>query len=282
MVKAYVINGLGIGCDEEVAHAYEKAGAKVEMVHFRQLLSMSKDKLFEAQIINLAGGFLHGDFGGAGMYAANELEHSGIKDLLIEFADEGNVIYGQCNGFQFLVKTGLLPGINSDYSKQILTLTHNDCGNYRVAPVMHKADQAHFAFKGIDMIQLWCRHAEGKGQFNSKYGSVSEEEGEKNRQEVNKNHVILRYVDNNGEPTEKFPFSPNGSIDGIAGLANFNGHIFGNMAHPEVSIYSSRDPDWFVQKDRLRRQGIKAKDLEGEIMEGQGLKIFRNIVNYVK
>ena len=129
--KAYVINGLGIGCHEEAAHAYEKAGADAEIVHIRQLLSGGKKFLFKSQILNLSGGFLHGDILGAGMCAANELEHSGIKDLLIEYAQR-NVIYGQCNGFQLLVKTGLLPGIYGDYSRQTVTLTHNDCGNYFV------------------------------------------------------------------------------------------------------------------------------------------------------
>src|SRR3989344_164333 len=103
MVKAYVINGLGIGCHQETAHAYRKAGADAEIVHIRQLLSGEK-KLSDSQILNFSGGFLHGDILGAGMCAANELEHAGIKDLLIEYAQR-NVIYGQCNGFQLLVKT---------------------------------------------------------------------------------------------------------------------------------------------------------------------------------
>ena len=145
MVKAYVVNGLGIGCHEESAHAYEKAGEKAEIVHIRQLLSGDKN-LFESQILNLSGGFLHGDILGAGMCAANEIEHAvlkndeerKLKDLLIEYAEKGNVIYGQCNGFQLLVKTGLLPGINNDYSRQTVTLTYNDCGVYRVSPILHK------------------------------------------------------------------------------------------------------------------------------------------------
>ncbi|MFH1506269.1 MAG: phosphoribosylformylglycinamidine synthase subunit PurQ, partial [archaeon] len=242
MVTAYVIEGLGIGCQDEVAHAFERAGAKALKVHYRQLLS-GDVSLSDSQIINLSGGFLHGDMMGAAMCAANELERAAgfeeddtkrFKDMLWECAERGNVIYGQCNGFQVLVKTGLLPAIDDDYSKQTVTLTRNTCGNYRVDNVLHKATP-HFAFKGVseDDLRLWCRHAEGRLLFHSKYGSVSEEEGERNREQVNKWHVLLRYVHpETGEPTEEFPWNPNGSVDGIAGLVNSNGNIFGHMAHP--------------------------------------------------
>lgn len=276
MVKAYATNGLGIGCHKEVADAFEKAGAKAEIIHIKQLLSGEKD-IFDSQILNLSGGFLHGDILGAGICAANELEHSGIKDRLIEYAEKGNVIYGQCNGFQLLVKTGLLPGINKDYSKQTLTLTHNDCGNYRVTPALHKIESGHFAFKDIDEdLYLWCRHGEGKIQFYSEHGLISKQEAEQNRKKVNQNHVLLRYAKENNS-TQEFPYNPNGSVNGIAGLLNENGCIFGHMAHPEVSVYASRDPRWFFIKDDLRRQGIK--DYESK---GIGLKIFENIVDRFK
>lgn len=287
MVKAYVVNGLGIGCHEEVAHAFEMAGAEAEIVHIRQLLSGEKN-LFKSQILNLSGGFLHGDILGAGMCAANELEHATIdrrkvKDLLLEYAGKGNVIYGQCNGFQLLVKTGLLPGIGGDYSKQTVTLTHNDCGNYRVAPVLHRIERSHFAFEHVDDSDLyfWCRHGEGKIQFSSDSGLISKDEGEQNRKKVNENHVLLRYaVPGTTEIAEDFPHNPNGSVDGIAGLVNTDGNIFAHMAHPEVSIYFSRDPSWFEVKDRLRRKGIKAVNLNENMLEGVGLQVFENIVKY--
>jgi phosphoribosylformylglycinamidine synthase len=287
MVKAYVIYGLGIGCHQEVAHAYKKAGAEAEIIHMKQILSGQKD-LFDSQILNLTGGFLHGDILGAGMCAANELEHAltqdgrKIKDILIEYAEQGNVIYGQCNGFQLLVKTGLLPGIKGDYSEQKVTLTHNNCRNYRVAPVLHRVERSHFAFEGIEDtdLYLWCRHGEGNLQFHSESGLISLERAEKTRQAVNENHTLLTYADPNTlEPTEQFPYNPNGSVDGLAGLVDSSGNIFGHMAHPEVSIYASRDPRWFVQKDKVRRQGIKA-EVFNKIHKGIGLTIFKNIVSH--
>lgn len=226
------------------------------------------------------------------MAAANEFENAAIKigntvkkfkELLVEYAEE-NVVYGQCNGFQLLVRTGLLPGIDNDYSKQTVTLTGNDCGNYRVASVLHRVERPHFAFEGLDEpFYLWCRHGEGKIQFYSKYGEVSKEEGENNRWEVNGHHVLLRYVNPVSlQPTEAFPYNPNGSVDGIAGLVNLNGNIFAHMAHTEVSIEPSRDPRFFAVKDQLRREGVKVEELSKKMFEPVGLTVFRNIVNHIK
>ncbi len=292
MAKALVVYGSGIGCHEDAKHAFEKAGAKAELVHISELFS-GKRRLYEAQILNFSGGFLHGDILGAGMAAANELMHAEIKegeqlrrmkDLLLEFVERQGIIYGQCNGFQLLVKTGLLPGVNNDYSKQTLTLTNNDCGSYRVDFVPHKVERKHFAFKGIDEVfWIWCRHGEGKIQFYSPYGQISKKEAQENREAVNQNHVILRYVDPfRGAPTENFSDNPNGSVDGIAGLCNSNGHIFAHMAHTEATIYLSRDPRFWQKMDELRRQGIPAEMLTQEKLEAICAKVFKNIVNYVK
>ena len=288
--KVYVVYGLGIGCHREVAKAFELAGGKPEIVHIRELLS-GKKKLFDSQIINWSGGFLHGDMGGAGMYAANELEHAIIdlgedgekrlKDMLIEYAQKGNVVYGQCNGFQLLVRTGLLPGINGDYSKQTVTLAGNACGNYWVAPVVHHIEKPdHFAFKGVEDYQrIWCRHGEGRLMFWSEHGLVSEAEGEANRKAVNEKHVLLRYVHPaTHETATEFPESPNCSVDGIGGLVDETENIIGHMGHTEIGVYKSRDVDWFAKKDMLRRQGVSAEQLEGKVMEGGLQPVFRNLV----
>jgi phosphoribosylformylglycinamidine synthase subunit PurQ / glutaminase len=290
MVKVIIPYGLGIGCHQDAKHAYELAKADVQLVHINALLSGAKS-IFESDILNLSGGFLHGDLLGAGMCAANQIEHavhdSGarFKDLLVRYADSGRIIYGQCNGFQLLVKTGLLPGIANDYSKQTVTLTNNDCGSYRVAPVQHKLERQHFAFEGIDDkdLLLWCRHGEGKLQFSSEYGTIPAAAGEIVRGAVNDRHVLMRYVHPvSMEPTAEFPHNPNGSIDGIAGLANVSGHVFAQMAHPEVSVHSSRDARWQEMKDALRRFGVRAAMLDETNLRGAGLKIFENIVGYAK
>jgi phosphoribosylformylglycinamidine synthase subunit PurQ / glutaminase len=288
MVKAYIIKGLGIGCHEEAAYAYEKAGAMSEIVHINQLLSGEKN-VHDAGILNFPGGFLHGDMLGAGMCAANIIEHAlskngeKIKDILLKFAESGGIIYGQCNGFQLLVKTGLLPGINNDYSAQTVTLTDNDCGNYRVAPVFHIVEGKHFAFQGINSMYIMCRHGEGKLQFSSEYGMVNKATGEQNRKAVNEKHVLLRYANpSTNAPTTEFPHNPNGSIDAIAGLTNEDGNIFAHMAHTEVGIYRSRSPEFYEWKEDMRRAGFKAKDLTEKMLEDIALQVFRNIVRQAK
>jgi phosphoribosylformylglycinamidine synthase len=223
---------------------------------------------------------MHGDMGGAAMYAANELQHSGKHDMFVETAQRGNIVYGQCNGFQFLVRAGLLPGIGGDYSKQTVTLTQNAGKNYRVDIVQHRLDPAnrnHFAFEGIDDsdFALWCRHGEGNLQFYSKFGTISPEEAERNRAAVNQNHVLLRYFN---PETGKFEYPHNGSVDGIAGLVDRTGNIFGQMAHTEVAVYATHYPEWFFQRDDMRRKGVKAEEIDGKALEDIGLEVFRNIV----
>ena len=74
----------------------------------------------------------------------NQLNINGLTAAFWEFAEKGGVIYGQCNGFQLLVKSGLLPASDNKYTKQAVTLAHNDCGTYRVAYVPHKLKNNHF------------------------------------------------------------------------------------------------------------------------------------------
>ena len=276
MTKALVVYGLGIGCHNEAADAYRQAGAEADITHLNCLLENKDNLIKDYQIINIAGGFMHGDILGAGMCAANQMEHATFEgqkfqDLLWEFSESGNVVYGQCNGFQLLVKSGLLPALNDEYLKPVLTLTHNDCGAYRVSYVPHKLAREHFAFDGLgeEVINLWCRHGEGRVTFRTESSSVSEEQAETYRKEVLAKHTLLCYVDSSGKPTEDFPNNPNGSEDGIAGLVSSNSRIFGHMAHPEVSIYASRNPNWFREKAAKNQQS-----------EPVGLTIFKNIVSY--
>lgn len=295
MPKVFVIYGDGIGCHKEASHAYDAAYGKVgsisEIVHYRRFL-LGQKNIFDAGAINFSGGFWAGDMLGAGMCGANEISNllvtddgKRLKDLLVEFAEKGGIIYGQCNGFQLLVKTGLLPGINGDYSRQTLTLTNNDCGSYRVDFVAHKIEKPHWMFEGIDledMLWLWCRHGEGKIQFWSPYGQVKKAEAEKTRADVNENHVLLRYADRKTEkPTERFPDNPNGSVDAIAGLTNTTGTIIGHMAHTEVSIYLSRHPEFFNMLDAWRRKGLPLDIINTRMLEGACIEVFRNIVKRI-
>ena len=281
-VKALVVYGLGIGCHNETLSAYKLAGAEAELIHINSLLKISQSTLEATQIINFSGGFLFGDILGSGMCAVNLIENSvldnqkKLQDVLWDFSENGKVIYGQCNGFQVLVKSGLLPAINKNHQEPVVSLSHNDCGSYRVDYVPHKVASDHFAFADLkdQLFYLWCRHGEGKISFSTKYSKIKESNAKENLQEVLNSHLLLNYVHpETGKPTEEFPFNPNGSVLGIAGLKSANGRIFGQMAHPEVSVLKEQSPLWFKQKEEAKRSGQ-------QILEPVGLKIFKNIVGY--
>ncbi|MBS3128507.1 phosphoribosylformylglycinamidine synthase subunit PurQ [Candidatus Woesearchaeota archaeon] len=290
MVKAYITYGQGIGCDKEAALAYRLAGAEVEKLHFSQIGELLKRiKGTQGHILNFSGGFLHGDVLGAGMCAANELMPQ--RDAMRAFAEEGNVIYGQCNGFQVLVKLGLLPGNEKDL--QTVTLTHNIGGMYRVAPILHlperREGKVHFAFEGItELFYLWCRHGEGKLVFYDPHGSVDLTTVSDTHERVDTRHVLLRYVTPEGKVAvaEDFPHNPNGSALGIAGLVDATGNIFGHMAHTETSIQHWQDVRHGDAMEILRRRGVRAEDRETGLEEllgiPIGLQIFRNIVQHVQ
>ncbi|MEK6822861.1 MAG: phosphoribosylformylglycinamidine synthase subunit PurQ, partial [Nanoarchaeota archaeon] len=167
---------------------------------------------------------------------------------------------------------------------QQVTLTHNDCGVYRVGMAKHCIERPHFAFEGIDDddLWLWCRHGEGKIQYRAPGGLISAEDAADNRNCILQTHVLLRYIDPTTDtPTQKFPHNPNGSEDAIAGLVSADRLVFGHMAHTEVSVYASRDPRWFAEKDDLNRMGFKAAEVDDKLRYGVGMKVFENIVRYV-
>ena len=284
MIKALVVYGMGIGCQQEVAHALQQAGAEAELVHINSIFD-AQVTLNKYQIINFCGGFLYGDLLGSGMCAANQIDLASfangksVKEALIDFARRGGTIYGQCNGFQLLVKLGLLPGLDGDYNRQTLTLNHNDCGSYRVDYVAHSLARPHFAFEGLNeqLFHLWCRHGEGKLEYYNASGSLNAEQAQKDFERIRSQHVLLRYANSEtGSIAQQFPFNPNGSVDAIAGLVDASGYIFGHMAHPEVSVYSSRSPGWFAYKDSLRRKQHNIAEYDHIDI---GSMIFRNIVN---
>ena len=128
-VKALVLCGFGLNCDNESAHAFELAGATAMRVHINDLINGSVNPA-NFQIMVFVGGFSWGDDHGAGVIQAVRMNHR-IGDRILEFIEQGNLIFGICNGFQTLVNLGLLPGLDQDYRTRSVALTFNDCGNFR-------------------------------------------------------------------------------------------------------------------------------------------------------
>ncbi len=255
--KVLVLAGYGINCDNETQHAFKLAGAKAERVHLSDLINRSK-KLSDFHVLALPGGFSFGDDIASGKVLANMIKYNLGEDIR-EFIDDGKLIIGICNGFQAMVKMGLLPAFNSDYTVQEVTLTFNDSGRFEDRWVYLKSNNKSKCIftNGINIIYLPVRHGEGK--FIARDGEVLA------RLKKN-NQVVFQYVDSEGKPAG-YPRNPNGSIYNIAGICDETGRVFGMMPHPEAFLHRTNHPRW--TREELPE-------------EGAGVAVFRNAVEYVR
>ena len=261
--KVMILRAAGTNCDMETAFAFEHAGARSEPVHINQLVSGEK-KLRDYHILAVPGGFTYGDDVGSGKILANELKYKLAGDLE-KFVGAGKLIIGICNGFQVLVKAGLLPGKGANGEHLEATLTTNDTARYedrwvylKPAKGLDSGFQSKCIWtKGIERI-IYIPAAHGEGKFIPKDDEVLGKLWA-NRQ------VVFRYVDPYGK-LAGFPWNPNGSVDNIAGVCDITGRIFGLMPHPERHLFASQHPRW----------------TRGEAQrEGDGVSIFRNGVKSV-
>lgn len=257
-VKTLLVRTAGTNCDGETYFAFERAGSVVEKLHINRIVENPK-VLEQYQILALPGGFSYGDDIAAGKILANELKMS-LGDYLKKFVDDGKLIIGICNGFQVLVKTGLLPGPFHPGVKQTVTLAFNDSNRFedRWIYLRSDSDKSPFIKKG-QVINLPVAHGEGKFLTDT---PDTLEAIKRNGQ------VIFRYVDEKGNDANGvFPVNPNGSVEDIAGICDVTGRVLGLMPHPERHALPTQHPRW-------TREGLK--------QEGDGMQIFRNAVEYMK
>jgi phosphoribosylformylglycinamidine (FGAM) synthase-like amidotransferase family enzyme len=163
MVKALVVCGDGINCETESAFALEQAGASASICHINALIE-APEKLRATQLLFLPGGFSFGDEISSGKVLGVKLQHA-LGEPLAEFVASGKVVIGVCNGFQALVKMGLLPntapGDGEGHAQQV-TLSHNRQGRFINRWVWLKANPNNPFFKGLDRMMLPIRHGEGR------------------------------------------------------------------------------------------------------------------------
>jgi phosphoribosylformylglycinamidine synthase len=251
MVKALVLRAPGTNCDAETVFAFQQAGAEVTSVHANQLIR-GEQRLSDYQIMVIPGGFTYGDDIAAGKVLANELKLKLGEDI-IRFIEAGGLILGICNGFQVLVKAGILPEPAGNSPR--LTLTNNDSGRFECRWVhlrVNRKSPCVFT-QGIDSLYLPVAHGEGK--------VVADPEV---LPELN---VVVRYTDEYGNSQAGYPHNPNGSVDNIAGICDASGRVFALMPHPERYIRGTQHPQW-------TRQGAKEY--------GDGFQIFLNAVKWAK
>jgi phosphoribosylformylglycinamidine synthase subunit PurQ / glutaminase len=260
--KVCVLRTAGTNCDKETAFAFLKAGGQAQLVHINSLISGER-KLERFQILALPGGFSYGDDIASGKIFANELRFK-LSAQVKKFIADGKLIIGICNGFQILVKSGLLPG-NQDLRQEV-TLTINDSGKFEDRWVYLKKSTVYSPQSTVkcvwakdlpEIIYLPVAHREGK--FVAK-------DNEALARLKHNGQIVLQYCDEAGK-SAGYPANPNGSQEHIAGISDETGRILGLMPHPERHALFTQHPRWAAMKKKVF---------------GDGLQIFQNGLAYAK
>jgi phosphoribosylformylglycinamidine synthase len=268
-IRAIVITGNGTNCEMEAAHACRLGGFDEAVIaHIADILS-GEISLDDFHFLNLTGGFLDGDDLGSAKAQANRLKHATVSssgEKLVEqfsrFIAAGKLILGVCNGFQLMVKMGMLPGFDGHYLEQRVTLMHNDSGRFQDRWCYLKVDPASPSVytKGIEKgIYLPIRHGEGKFVCDSN----------ETLDRIEREHLaVLKYSGADyATAAMDFPANPNGSVNAIAGLCDASGRLMGLMPHPEAFVHYTQHPRW--TREHLPEAG-------------DGLILYKNAAEFVK
>lgn len=253
--QALVLRAAGTNCDVETAYAFEKVGAHADRAHVNRLVE-DPGALDRYHVLVLPGGFSYGDDIASAKVLANELRFA-LGDALRRFVEQGKLVLGICNGFQVLVKSGLLGADETGCSQ--VTLSFNDSGRFEDRWVYLRAstDRCVFVKPGEDAY-LPVAHAEGKFLVrDAKVLNALDRAGQ----------IVFRYEGPEGQTAAGYPWNPNGSMGDVAGMCDPTGRIFGLMPHPERHVEGTQHPRW-------TREGLKP--------EGDGVRVFRNAVDYVR
>jgi phosphoribosylformylglycinamidine synthase len=254
-VRVLILRAPGANCDGEAQYAYELAGAVAERVHIQRLRE-NPALLQQYQILTIPGGFTYGDDVAAGKILANQLQ-SFLAGELQRFLADGKLILGICNGFQALLKAGLLLPPDAD-GVVPATLAHNRCGKFEDRWIRLHATPNRCPFlRGYETLAAPVAH--GEGRF------VCRDSATLQRLEA-AGQVVLRYIGEEGRPGP-YPINPNGSQADIAGICDRTGQVLGLMPHPERHVLPTHHPQW-------TRQGLA--------VEGEGLRLFRNAVEHFR
>lgn len=263
-VRVCVLQSDGTNCDNELFYAFKKFGGYPEFVHVNELRNKTKS-LKDFDILALPGGFSYGDDVVSGKIWAIELI-SFLKNEIENFRKKGGLIIGICNGFQVLIRTGLLPFGN--LGKMDATLSNNDSGHFECRWVNLKTENSKCVFLKSNYKQSLSSLREGSvGHFAVNHGEgkfFSTPEVIKKVED--ENLVVFRYVDDQGNPTQNYPQNPNGSINAIAGVTDPSGRVLGLMPHPEKFIDTTQYPNWRREK----------------ISKPHGSFIFEDMIKFVK
>ena len=267
MTRVLVLRSPGTNCDEETARAFTLAGAQAERIHAGALIRRER-RLDEFGILAFAGGFSYGDDLGAGTVLANRLR-SRLADDLGAFVASGRLVIGICNGFQILVRLGLLPGWEGE---KAVSLIENESGKFEDRWVTLRVATDRCPFLGAPppggrgtVLRLPVAHKEGR--FVARDPEVLE------RLEAGGQIALVYAPGGGGQGTPSYPENPNGSLAAIAGITNPAGNVFGLMPHPERHVRVFHDPAW-----TRRGEGVP----EPEERSGDGFPFFERAVQHAR
>lgn len=264
-IKALVITGFGTNCEREMAHACRMAGSLADIVHISDVLG-GTCQISDYHFLNLPGGFLDGDDLGSAQVESVRLKHARVHSTgrtlfqeIESFVNRGMLILGVCNGFQALVKSGILPG--NPLGRRRVSLTFNDSAKFEDRWVRLKVNPySPCVFtRGMQSLMVPVRHGEGKFVTDSE-DTLSEISRE--------NLITVQYADEHMNPCMDYPENPNGSVSAIAGICDRSGRIFGLMPHPEAYIHPTNHPAW-TRLGNLPEQS-------------EGMAIFENAVAFLR
>jgi phosphoribosylformylglycinamidine synthase subunit PurQ / glutaminase len=222
-----ILHAPGTNRDGDAAQAVAKAGGTP---HIQPLANLRYEQVnwLSYRMLILPGGFSYGDALGAGRLWALDLE-TWFRDMLLAFIDSGRPVIGICNGFQALVKAGILPSPDTS-----ATLTFNNSGKFecRWVRLLSNPDCPSPWMQGISSID--CPVAHGEGRFLLIDGNYL----------ANSQHALVYAGPEGGPAKGLYPFNPNGSPNDVAGVTNPAGNVLGLMPHPEDYIYPHQYPAW--------------------------------------
>lgn len=248
---ALILQAHGTNRDLDVAEALALAGAQPVFAPLNELRA-AKKRFADHHLLVLPGGFSYADALGAGKLLALDLT-SYFAEEIAAFVAAGKPVIGICNGFQALIKAGILPGQQPPSTLPEVTLTFNASGHFECRWVtLQPVSQTCLWTRGLQEL-LFCPVSHGEGNFQTARPPLLAALQAQNQ-------IALVYAHPDGSPAAaEYPFNPNGSVLDLAGVCNPRGNVLGLMPHPENHLYPWQNP--------LHTRGYTA---------GSGLALFRN------
>ncbi|MGE0481410.1 MAG: phosphoribosylformylglycinamidine synthase I [Phycisphaerae bacterium] len=232
-VRVLILCAAGTNCDAETEFAWRSVGACPERVHIRRLAG-APGLLDQFQILTIPGGFSYGDDVSAGRIFAAQIER-GVRDDVQRFVDTGRLVLGICNGFQVLVKAGMLPVSTPNVADRSCTIADNAPPGFQDRWIALRAESGRCPFLRRGRVyEMPIAHGEGRVVFRDAAALDAAERG---------GRVALRYVPAPNDRGDDRPHNPNGSQSDIAGLCDETGRILGLMPHPERALVATQHPN---------------------------------------